>query len=152
MVAVEPKDLIVMRKWLIDAIKEALAGSSSLQLRQETLLKQLDSLAIIVQAQNAQLERIERGVTEASDAARERAESQSSESRPLANSRPTWPRMKRQLEERDVRTLLQERQQDRQSEQQLSPELEEASAVSRYWRNKQRNLNFEGESNGSSGE
>src|SRR5580765_1130632 len=55
---------------------------------------------------------------------------------PIQTTRQSWPRMKRIFEERDVRSLLQERDNAARNQTMIRIGSEEADRIEKYWKDK----------------
>jgi|SRR5215471_13801766 len=141
----------MLRKWLRNFIREEIEDSNCLQLRHEVMIQQFGSLAVLIQSQTAQLRRIEELTTLFTQKLeQERSPAHSSDERPLSTTRASWPRMKRYLEEREVRKVLDEQNAYNQAQfgarpdnmqiqrQSVQSANEQVDAVEQYWRNKQK--------------
>lgn len=133
-----------IRRWLIQLLRDSFAANlTELEIR-------IDLLGVEIRAARAILERIEESLGDRASAAQEQRNAEPAsypEAQPLAQSRPSWARMKKQFEERDVRGLLAQqraaddnftagRQDFTSTRQQHRDFNREADRVASYWQEK----------------
>ena len=102
-----------LRGKLIDIIREAAREENSPRFNQivsriELLTERLDALETILRSMDQCLT----SLTSSSQFAAQSSEKSQEPAKPLAASRPSWPRMKRTMEEREVLNALAAKQSD----------------------------------------
>ena len=127
----------MIRRWFINLFREVLAHEllSIHTLLGEVLMEQHLTLAGIKELNDLQTKELE----ETAKTSHDGSGAQKVQEQAISSTRPSWPRMKRYLEERDARQVI--------AEQQASGEFqnaakiankfnEEAAKLEAYWRNK----------------
>ena len=125
----------MLQKWIERAIKNALFKEfCDMQIALDLLQREMNACS-----QKLDVLLNERLLLNERAKEQEKIKGPEIEPEPLAQSRPSWPRMKKHLEERDVRGLLDEqRTSERDFIGQRKPSASaQADAIASYWREKQ---------------